>query len=75
MSDKIGAALAQIEAVRSAMAPADRAALEARERQAQRESWIRGMAPCEHGILDWETCDQCRFVAITEGRSDDGHMD
>ncbi|MDQ3023029.1 MAG: hypothetical protein M3R04_01395 [bacterium] len=69
MSDKISAALAQIEVVRSAMAPADRAALEAQERQAQRESWIRGMAPCEHGVLDWETCDQCR--AITEGQSHD----
>jgi hypothetical protein len=25
----------------------------------QKESWIRGMAPCEHGIRDWETCPDC----------------
>ena len=27
--------------------------------QAQRESWARGMAPCEHGDPDWETCPKC----------------
>lgn len=27
---------------------------------AQRESFIRGMGPCEHGDYDWETCPQCR---------------
>jgi hypothetical protein len=26
---------------------------------AQRQSWIRGMAPCEHGDADWETCPDC----------------
>jgi len=26
---------------------------------AQRESWIRGMAPCEHGDPDCETCPEC----------------
>lgn len=27
----------------------------------QRESWIRAMTtPCEHGVLDFETCAQCR---------------
>lgn len=29
------------------------------EIQAQRESFARGMAPCEHGDPDWETCPQC----------------
>jgi hypothetical protein len=30
-------------------------------RQAQRESWIRGMtATCEHGELDFEQCGECR---------------
>lgn len=29
-------------------------------RQAQRESWIRAFAPCEHGVRDWETCPECR---------------
>ena len=28
--------------------------------QAQRESWIRAFAPCEHGDPDWETCPKCR---------------
>lgn len=27
---------------------------------AQRESFIRAMAPCEHGDPDWETCPECR---------------
>jgi hypothetical protein len=27
--------------------------------EAQRESFIRAMAPCEHGNLDWETCPHC----------------
>lgn len=27
--------------------------------QKQRESWARGMAPCEHGDPDWETCPDC----------------
>ncbi len=26
----------------------------------QRESFIRGMGPCEHGVRDFETCPQCR---------------
>lgn len=29
--------------------------------QAQRESWVRGMTtPCEHGVLDFEQCGECR---------------
>ncbi|QCI93384.1 hypothetical protein [Novosphingobium sp. EMRT-2] len=28
-------------------------------REAQRESFIRAMGPCEHGDYDWETCPQC----------------
>ena len=29
--------------------------------QAQRESWVRAMTtPCEHGVLDFETCPKCR---------------
>lgn len=28
---------------------------------AQRESFVRGMTtPCEHGMLDFEDCEQCR---------------
>ena len=29
--------------------------------EAQRKSWIRGMTtPCEHGVLDFESCPECR---------------
>lgn len=28
--------------------------------KAQRESFVRGMAPCEHGIADFEDCPDCR---------------
>ncbi|TXH83576.1 MAG: hypothetical protein E6Q77_03985 [Rhizobium sp.] len=27
--------------------------------KAQRESWVRAFAPCEHGDPDWETCPGC----------------
>ena len=27
--------------------------------EAQRESFIRAMEPCEHGDYDWETCPEC----------------
>jgi hypothetical protein len=33
------------------------------EYQAQRESWARAMAPCEHGIRDWEQCEECGRAA------------
>ena len=26
---------------------------------AQKQSFIRAMAPCEHGDPDWETCPEC----------------
>lgn len=27
----------------------------------QRRSFVRAMTtPCEHGVLDWETCPKCR---------------
>lgn len=36
--------------------------------EAQRQSFIRSMAPCEHGDPDWETCPQCRaqFLAAKD---------
>lgn len=53
--------LAAIKRKRAAMPPAERAELERRERQAQRESFVRGMTtPCEHGVLDFEQCGDCR---------------
>lgn len=27
--------------------------------KAQRASWVRAFAPCEHGDPDWETCPAC----------------
>jgi hypothetical protein len=60
MSDEIERRLADIERKRSAMPPEERAELERREYQAQRESWVRAMGPCEHGVYDFEDCEQCR---------------
>lgn len=42
-----------------AMSPAEYKAM----LDAQRESWARAMAPCEHGIRDWEDCPDCRREA------------
>lgn len=56
----IPALLAAHKARLDAMSPAEREAHLAAEIKAQRESWVRGMAPCEHGDPDWETCPQCR---------------
>jgi hypothetical protein len=62
--DEIRLRLADIERERAALPPEERAELERRERQAQRESWIRGMTtPCEHGVLDFEQCGECRSCA------------
>jgi len=47
---------AEAEARFAALTPEQQAA----HRQAQAESWARGMAPCEHGVADWETCPDCR---------------
>lgn len=31
------------------------------EIEAQRQSWLRGMTKgCEHGVLDYEQCEECR---------------
>lgn len=66
--DEIREMLARIEAERRLMTPEARAKLEADELQAQRESWIRAMAPCEHGVADFEECAECRRpTPIEEG--------
>ena len=37
------------------------------EIQAQRESWVRGMTtPCEHGVVDFEQCPDCRGLSSME---------
>ena len=28
----------------------------------QRENFVRGMGPCEHGVRDFETCPQCLAI-------------
>jgi hypothetical protein len=50
---------ARAKAKVEAMSPAERASMY----EAQRQSWARGMAPCEHGVADWETCPDCREQA------------
>lgn len=39
---------------------------QAEHRRQQRESWARSMAPCEHGVSDWEDCPECRAPAEQE---------
>jgi len=38
--------------------------------EAQRQSWARAMAPCEHGVSDWEDCPACRIPSPTQVRSE-----
>jgi hypothetical protein len=52
--------LYEIEVYRASLPPEERAKLEADEREAQRRSWVRAMQPCEHGVLDFEQCSDCR---------------
>lgn len=33
--------------------------------KAQRESWVRAFAPCEHGMFDFEQCGECRSPSLT----------
>ena len=47
--------VARVRAIVDAMTPEQYRAMI----DAQRESFIRAMAPCEHGDPDWETCPQC----------------
>lgn len=46
----------------AAMSPVEYAAMI----EAQRQSWVRAMAPCEHGIRDWEDCPDCRRAALSQ---------
>lgn len=32
--------------------------------EAQRQSWQRAFAPCEHGVVDWEECIACRWRGV-----------
>lgn len=31
--------------------------------EAQQQSFLRSMEPCEHGMRDWEDCGKCREAA------------
>jgi hypothetical protein len=53
---ELDAVLKRARAAYNAMTPEEKREYD----EAQRRSWGRGMAPCEHGIRDWETCPNCR---------------
>ena len=72
MMDHIRAKLAEIESYRASLPPVDRAELERLELIAQRESWIRAMAPCEHGVADFEQCSQCRNPTTKDDLTEQG---
>jgi hypothetical protein len=66
MRPELEAALVMAKAKVAAMSPAEREAMLAE----QRRSFVRAMAPCEHGVLDWETCPDCRAAAKKETGDD-----
>jgi len=55
MNDKLTAAIARAREWNRTATPEAKAEMFRK----QRESWARGMAPCEHGDYDWETCPKC----------------
>lgn len=55
--DELQRAVRDAKARLEAMSPEEQKAMWL----AQRESWVRGMTtPCEHGVLDYEQCGECR---------------
>ncbi len=64
LSKAVDAALARYRA----MTPEQQAAMW----EAQRESWVRGMLPCEHGDFDWETGPHCRAALSRMENRDEG---
>ena len=60
MTPEIKTALARARAWGQTATPEQKAEMHRK----QRESWARGMAPCEHGDPDWETCPECRKRAM-----------
>lgn len=55
MSPELTALIERARAMVDAMTPEERAAMI----RAQRDSFIRAMAPCEHGNPDFEQCGEC----------------
>ena len=60
--DELQRAFSDAQARYDAMTPEQQQAMW----EAQRQSWLRSMAPCEHGVRDWETCPDCRDSAAKE---------
>jgi hypothetical protein len=59
MTDELKQAIADARARYEAMSPEAKAEMWRK----QRESFIRAMTtPCEHGVLDFEQCPQCRLA-------------
>lgn len=57
MSRNLDELIAQAQAAYEAMTPEQQAEMWRK----QKESYVRGMTtPCEHGVLDFETCPDCR---------------
>lgn len=55
-SPELLAALEESRIRYDAMTPEEKAEVDRK----QRESWIRAFGPCDHGVLDFEECPQCR---------------
>jgi hypothetical protein len=65
MSPELEELLERAKARVSAMTPEEYEAMI----QAQRESFVRGMMTrCEHGLLDFEQCGECRDNPISPGK-------
>jgi hypothetical protein len=54
--DKLRELVAKANARYDAMTPEEKRAHD----EAQRASFVRAFAPCEHGRIDFETCPKCR---------------
>lgn len=52
-----------LEASKACVAAMTREELNAMH-EAQRQSFVRAMAPCEHGVRDFEDCTECRASAL-----------
>lgn len=65
MSPELEELLEKAKAQVEAMSPEEYEAMI----QAQRESFVRGMmARCEHGLLDFEQCGECRSNHRSPGK-------
>lgn len=59
--------------LRDKLIAATRQQMTAAEIDAQRQSWQRGMtARCEHGIADFEQCQECRAAGHCQQPTEEG---